>query len=53
MINSNPIWITIFLSTEDNGYICKIPEYPNLSTFGETPEEALKEGLIAYKLLRK
>ena len=41
--------IEIFYSDEDKGYICLIPKYKGLSAFGETPEEALKEGLIAYE----
>lgn len=39
--------INIFYSEEDGGYIADIPDLKHCSAFGETPEEALKEVLIA------
>jgi predicted RNase H-like HicB family nuclease len=39
--------INIFYSEEDEGYIADIPDLRFCSAFGETPEEALKEVLIA------
>ena len=39
--------INIFYSEEDEGYIADIPDLKFCSAFGETPEEALKEVLIA------
>lgn len=39
--------INIFYSTEDEGYIADIPDLKYCCAFGETPEEALKEVLIA------
>ena len=39
--------INIFYSSEDEGYIADIPDLKYCSAFGETPEEALKEVLIA------
>ena len=39
--------INIFYSEDDEGYIADIPDLKCCSTFGETPEEALKEVLIA------
>jgi predicted RNase H-like HicB family nuclease len=39
--------INIFYSDEDNGYIADIPDLKFCSAFGETPNEALKEVLIA------
>jgi len=39
--------INIFYSEEDDGYIADIPDLKHCSAFGETPEEALKEVLIA------
>ena len=39
--------INIFYSEEDEGYIADIPDLQFCSAFGETPEEALKEVLIA------
>lgn len=41
--------INIFFSEEDEGYITDIPDLKACSAFGETPEEALKEILIAKK----
>ena len=34
-------------SEEDKGFICQIPEFKNLSAFGETYEEALMQAEIA------
>ena len=42
--------INIFYSEDDEGYIADIPDLKFCSAFGETPEEALKELLIAQKL---
>ncbi len=39
--------INIFYSEEDEGYIADIPDLKFCSAFGDTPEEALKEVLIA------
>ena len=39
--------INIFFSEDDEGYIADIPDFEYCSAFGETPEEALKELLIA------
>lgn len=39
--------INLFYSEEDGGYIADIPDLPGCSAFGETPEEALHEVLIA------
>lgn len=39
--------INIFYSEEDEGYIADIPDFEMCSAFGETPEEALKQVLIA------
>jgi len=42
--------INIFYSEDDEGYIADIPDLRFCSAFGETPEVALKEVLIAQKL---
>jgi len=42
--------INIFYSDEDEGYIADIPDLKNCSAFGETPQEALQEVLIAKKI---
>ena len=39
--------INIFYSEEDGSYIADIPDLKFCSAFGETPEEALREVLIA------
>lgn len=39
--------INIFYSDEDEGYIADIPDLKFCSAFGDTPEEALREVLIA------
>jgi len=46
----NNYHINVFYSTEDEGYIADIPDMECCSAFGETPEEALQEVLIAQKL---
>ena len=42
--------MNIFWSDEDESYIATCPEFPGLSAFGETPEEALAEAQIALQL---
>ena len=39
--------INIMWTDEDEGYIATIPEFPGLSAFGESPEEAIGEAKIA------
>ena len=39
--------INIFYSEEGEGYIADIPDLKYCSAFGDTPEEALREVLIA------
>ncbi|GAC1369813.1 MAG: hypothetical protein PVS3B1_38400 [Ktedonobacteraceae bacterium] len=39
--------INIFYSDNDQGYIADIPDLKFCSAFGETPEDALREVLIA------
>jgi predicted RNase H-like HicB family nuclease len=41
--------INIFYSNEDEGYIADIPDLEHCSAFGETPEEALAEALLAKR----
>jgi predicted RNase H-like HicB family nuclease len=40
----------IFWSNEDEGFIATSPDFPGLSAFGETVEEALSEAQVALKL---
>ncbi|MDO9302641.1 MAG: type II toxin-antitoxin system HicB family antitoxin [Anaerolineales bacterium] len=42
--------INIFYSDENGGYIADIPDLEYCSAYGETPEEALSEALIAKKV---
>jgi len=42
--------INIFYSDEDEGYIADIPDLVHCSAFGETPEEALEQALVAKKV---
>jgi predicted RNase H-like HicB family nuclease len=39
--------INVFYSEEDDGYIADIPDLKQCSAFGETPEDAVREVLIA------
>jgi len=39
--------INIFYSAEDEGYIADIPDLVSCSAFGATPEDALREVMIA------
>ncbi len=41
--------VNIGWSEEDEAFIALIPELPELSAFGDTPEEAAKEAGIAAK----
>jgi predicted RNase H-like HicB family nuclease len=42
--------INVFYSEEDTGWIADIPDLTYCSAFGDTPEEALREVLVAKKL---
>lgn len=42
--------INIFYSDDDGGYIADIPDLRNCSAFGETPDEALRQVMVAQKL---
>ena len=39
--------INIFYSEEDEAYIADIPDFEMCSAFGDTPQEALEEVIIA------
>jgi predicted RNase H-like HicB family nuclease len=38
-------------SDEDNGYIARCPEFPGLSAFGESVEQAIAEAQVALELM--
>lgn len=40
----------VFWSEEDEGYISTCPDFPGLSAFGESEEQALIEGKAALRL---
>ena len=42
--------INIFYSEQDCGYIADVPDLKSCSAFGENPEQALKEVLLAKEL---
>ncbi len=46
----NDYHINIFYSQEDEGYIADIPDLTSCSAFGNTPNEALEEVLVAKAL---
>ena len=46
----NKYHINVFYSEEDEGFIADIPDLKFCSAFGDTPEKALAEVLIAQKL---
>jgi|SRR5882724_9697777 len=46
----NKYGFRIVWSNEDEGYIATSPEFPGLSAFGETQEEALAEAKVAQDL---
>ncbi|MFZ2448604.1 MAG: type II toxin-antitoxin system HicB family antitoxin [Syntrophobacteraceae bacterium] len=37
-------------SDEDDGYIAVIPEFPGISGYGKTPDEAVKEARTAAEM---
>jgi predicted RNase H-like HicB family nuclease len=43
-------YISVFYSEEDGGYIADIPDLAGCSAFGQTPEQALAEVLVAKRL---
>lgn len=47
----NKYTIQIFWSAEDEAFVAVCQEFPGLSAFGETREEALNEAQIALDLM--
>jgi len=41
--------INLTWSDEDNCYVATVSEFPGLSAFGDTPEEAVEEAKIAVE----
>lgn len=48
---NNKYTIQIFWSVEDEAFVAVCQEFPGLSAFGETREEALKEAQIVLDLM--
>jgi predicted RNase H-like HicB family nuclease len=48
---NNKYTLQIFWSGEDEGFVAVCREFPGLSAFGETREEALREAQIALDLM--
>ncbi len=48
---NNKYALQIFWSEDDEGFIAICQEFPGLSAFGETREEALREAQIALDLM--
>ncbi len=46
----NRYGITVTWSEADKGFIATVPEFPGLSAFGETREEAVQEAQVALEL---
>jgi len=45
-----PYHINIFFDPDDGDYIADVPDFKVVSAFGDTPEEALREVLIALDM---
>ncbi|MBX3379233.1 MAG: type II toxin-antitoxin system HicB family antitoxin [Phycisphaeraceae bacterium] len=41
--------INVFFSAEDKGFIADVPDLKYCSAFGETPEKAMREIMIAMR----
>lgn len=45
-----PYHINIFYDPEDGDYIADVPDFKYVSAFGDTPEDALREVLVALEM---
>ena len=48
---NNKYTLQIFWSEEDEGFVAVCHQFPGLSAFGETREEALSEAEVALNLM--
>lgn len=46
-----PYHINIFFDPDDGDYIADVPDFEMCSAFGDTPEDALREVLIALEAI--
>jgi predicted RNase H-like HicB family nuclease len=51
--DEDKITFDVFYSEDDEGYIATCLDYPGLSAFGETEEEAMKQARFALELFRE
>lgn len=42
--------IVVYHTPEDGGYFARVPALPGCTAHGETPEEAVREALVAQEL---
>lgn len=42
--------VVVYPTPEDGGYFSVVPDLPGCTAHGETPEEALREALVAQQL---
>ena len=45
-----PYHINIFYDADDGDYIADVPDFKFISAFGDTPQDALREVLIALEM---
>ena len=45
-----PYHINIFYDANDGDYIADVPDFKHVSAFGDTPEAALREVLVALEM---
>ncbi len=45
-----PYHINIFYNAPEDDYIADVPDFKYISAFGDTPEEALREVMIALEM---
>lgn len=48
--NRYPYHINIFYDADDGDFIADVPDFKYVSAFGDTPEEALREVLVALDM---
>jgi len=48
--NRYPYHINIFYDADDGDYVADVPDFKYVSAFGDTPEDALREVLIALDM---
>jgi predicted RNase H-like HicB family nuclease len=46
----HPYHINIFYDADDGDFIADVPDFKYISAFGDTPEEALREVLVALDM---